>query len=255
MRGKLRERLEDAWEQRNIPAYAGKTVCVNSVTITFPEHPRVCGENSALRYSIRRSRGTSPRMRGKHGVAMEAVKNGRNIPAYAGKTATRIGIWHALKEHPRVCGENVSIGSQAEISRGTSPRMRGKLLGMIEHCFRGRNIPAYAGKTQWGWCRLGHSAEHPRVCGENRHGIRPIKESTGTSPRMRGKRWPRSWRRRAGRNIPAYAGKTIFGHYSSVKTKEHPRVCGENVGAPRSRPLRRGTSPRMRGKRFSGVSG
>ena len=33
---------------RNIPAYAGKTDSIKQNVLSVPEHPRVCGENSAL---------------------------------------------------------------------------------------------------------------------------------------------------------------------------------------------------------------
>ena len=46
---------------------------------------------------------------------------------------------------------------------------------------------------------------------------------------MRGKphRVPRH--RGHGRNIPAYAGKTVFEAVLEYPEEEHPRVCGENT--------------------------
>ena len=94
--------------------------------------------------------------------------------------------------------------------RGTSPRMRGKLIlhGNERACQR--NIPAYAGKTSNSIFPLGPIPEHPRVCGENRGcGGRAVGK-LGTSPRMRGKLAEGLRVSYEMRNIPAYAGKTCF---------------------------------------------
>ena len=46
MRGKPRGPHHSRAPQRNIPAYAGKTVCFKPSMWAGREHPRVCGENS-----------------------------------------------------------------------------------------------------------------------------------------------------------------------------------------------------------------
>ena len=51
-----------------------------------------------------------------------------------------------------------------------------------------------------------------------------------------------------GRNIPAYAGKTINVSPNGLGCGEHPRVCGENMRLACEVCEARGTSPRMRGK-------
>ena len=44
-------------------------------------------------------------MRGKEGVALLSGQIVGITPAYAGKSAGRRGVVHALGDHPRVCGE------------------------------------------------------------------------------------------------------------------------------------------------------
>ena len=133
---------------------------------------------------------------------------------------------------------------------GTSPRMRGKPGVPPASVYWQRNIPAYAGKTapkassQLLWW------EHPRVCGENAHTKNISNLTQGTSPRMRGKRGITKPILSGTRNIPAYAGKTKMRCAYSLERSEHPRVCGENVGAGSGLPVAQGTSPRMRGKRL-----
>ena len=126
--------------------------------------------------------------------------------------------------------------------------MRGKRHCILRQGDGDRNIPAYAGKTNTENRSVLHTAEHPRVCGENLTCVVYKDNSAGTSPRMRGKRrrWPHElhWCR----NIPAYAGKTygVDGRHENLP--EHPRVCGENSLSPNLFHNLIGTSPRMRGK-------
>ena len=128
MRGKRHPILNLILHFRNIPAYAGKTWWLAGTA---------AGE-----------RGTSPRMRGKRRHREGGIFRFRNIPAYAGKTATRWAPAVMVSEHPRVCGENSVTPSPTPQIAGTSPRMRGKLPGPTRLPQRGRNIPAYAGKTR-----------------------------------------------------------------------------------------------------------
>ena len=172
------------------------------------EHPRVCGENTPAN-----EHGFDPR---------------RNIPAYAGKTATHQLSESAETEHPRVCGENPKIRSICCSYTGTSPRMRGKPM--------------------WNWWIIVWLQEHPRVCGENGTSADPTEVTSGTSPRMRGKPSPIPVDDPKTRNIPAYAGKTTPNSRPVTLSAEHPRVCGENLGSARARGAACGTSPRMRGK-------
>ena len=111
------------------------------------EHPRVCGENPMGIVTNLRKAGTSPRMRGKPDQQPKAIGYARNIPAYAGKTPIGLTFTVPVKEHPRVCGENINKQPLSQLTVGTSPRMRGKLWHTSNFVGRFRNIPAYAGKT------------------------------------------------------------------------------------------------------------
>ena len=228
MRGKLGAQCSRSCTGRNIPAYAGKTPTTPYRRRESEEHPRVCGENKFLFDTTRDSRGTSPRMRGKPGGLVKAKKIVRNIPAYAGKTASLLVLPCLTMEHPRVCGENRRRPSCVSKGLGTSPRMRGKQYRKRERFSRDRNIPAYAGKTSSHIGLTGGSQEHPRVCGENKTVEWIRQHNEGTSPRMRGKQ---------------PAGECSHGY-----CLEHPRVCGENHQVALGTSRGNGTSPRMRGK-------
>ena len=167
MRGKLSGAGCGAYAARNIPAYAGKTAEMATEPQSAAEHPRVCGENVGNVGKPLTGIGTSPRMRGKLPVLMHELPSPRNIPAYAGKTATSGTVSTPATEHPRVCGENQSIAAAHRAAHGTSPRMRGKPPINVHGFDPRRNIPAYAGKTLTILILILVVREHPRVCGEN----------------------------------------------------------------------------------------
>ena len=137
------------------------------------------------------------------------------------------------------------------LTRGTSPRMRGKPLVSPLRAAYQRNIPAYAGKTNTGSESEESNEEHPRVCGENGYMIGEAYIRIGTSPRMRGKLTPIIGDENTSGNIPAYAGKTGRCCPQLGCRTEHPRVCGENASHPGNFDNMAGTSPRMRGKLIS----
>ena len=92
MRGKRPRVVHRHAPNRNIPAYAGKTLELGDFFIRPEEHPRVCGENH-LHAGVRLSSpGTSPRMRGKPQSVGGGDSGLRNIPAYAGKTPSARGV-------------------------------------------------------------------------------------------------------------------------------------------------------------------
>ena len=132
--------------------------------------------------------GSPPRMRGKHGIGQSTKRIFRITPAYAGKTLIKVMKEGAVKDHPRVCGEN-NIKRLANLSKtGSPPRMRGKRSpAAVIQCKCGIT-PAYAGKTTAHLIHCCHSWDHPRVCGENLRAIGEECLEKGSPPRMRGKR-------------------------------------------------------------------
>ena len=70
-------------------------------------------------------------------------------------------------EHPRARGENLVMVSSIDRLTGTSPRTRGKLVGLSVLPYAPRNIPAHAGKTSAVTAVAKAALEHPRARGEN----------------------------------------------------------------------------------------
>ena len=177
-----------------IPAYAGNTRCETLFTVLRRDHPRVCGEHFFVREMDAEHTGSSPRMRGTLGSAIQAPFMLGIIPAYAGNTNDRTPIYRMRRDHPRVCGEHRKRPEGQTAARGSSPRMRGTHASrMISARVKGI-IPAYAGNTRIATCIASCPWDHPRVCGEHTLGKIVRSHLRGSSPRMRGT--PPLWSRR-----------------------------------------------------------
>ena len=90
MRGKHMKTIARLIAARLIPAHAGKTCRLPSRLLTWPAHPRACGENSFAMVPIHEPPGSSPRMRGKHFVYLLFGVFLGLIPAHAGKTVSPV---------------------------------------------------------------------------------------------------------------------------------------------------------------------
>ena len=133
--------------RRLIPACAGKTRGGAHLLQPGPAHPRVCGENWMSLQASSEMPGSSPRVRGKPPQLCLRVAIGGLIPACAGKTQACCRSCLLSPAHPRVCGENPLGGADISTMRGSSPRVRGKLLSRRDAISPARLIPACAGKT------------------------------------------------------------------------------------------------------------
>ena len=187
-------------------------------------------------------------MRGKP-VIVETGKEYRRItPACAGKTQFVPLTSYNERDHPRVCGENTTRPLLTLRLTGSPPRVRGKRSVSVARRPSGGITPACAGKTYRNIRASLPNWDHPRVCGENSSGAFSRMSDAGSPPRVRGKR-PRLSRRDLRRGItPAHAGKTSNAVPQYVRTRDHPRVCGENTCLDHANGDEGGSPPRVRGK-------
>ena len=172
--------------------------------------------------------GSPPRVRGKQMKMSNKVYDVRITPACAGKTPCRDEEGYKKPDHPRVCGENLSGMCMARGIVGSPPRVRGKLKRQVFDYRYRRITPACAGKTRFISASCFASADHPRVCGENKKPRRSAIRGHGSPPRVRGKR------SRSCMSFPCCL--------------DHPRVCGENSMSVSPASISTGSPPRVRGK-------
>ena len=126
--------------------------------------------------------------------------------------------------------------------------MRGKLLEGHERLHHVRIIPAHAGQTTSRAADTVPGTDHPRACGANPDSYAWMFNSTGSSPRMRGKRRLLKRLQQKPRIIPAHAGQTATANSNLAQATDHPRACGANQAAGLNAGILGGSSPRMRGK-------
>ena len=188
----------------------------------------MCGENFFFQKEGIKPSGSPPRVRGKQVNKIGRYINVRITPACAGKTPSRAFLDCLLKDHPRVCGENLPQRQSAIEPIGSPPRVRGKPPPRLYGLRPVRITPACAGKTKRYRVCKGGRGDHPRVCGENDDIRDAVMTLVGSPPRVRGKREV-LLRKAVVRGItPACAGKTVEVINADFLCEDHPRVCGEN---------------------------
>ena len=210
-------------------------------------HPRSRGENPELAQPSTASAGSSPLTRGKRVAASAACVTDGLIPAHAGKTREHVVLGGHGGAHPRSRGENSLVTLCYVGFSGSSPLTRGKPWACADTGARRGLIPAHAGKTVRLWASGCECGAHPRSRGENFNRVRTAHYTLGSSPLTRGKLPDRGGGRKAGRLIPAHAGKTICHIWGVGCSGAHPRSRGENAvglvlrwGGGGSSPLTRG---------------
>ena len=176
------------YDERLIPAHAGKTPPACRQGHHQGAHPRSRGENASRDAHSSEPTGSSPLTRGKPVTYADLIGMLRLIPAHAGKTARVIEQQPPEAAHPRSRGENSQVPEALPQGEGSSPLTRGKHLSAMFDRSAGGLIPAHAGKTvtrhEWGAAE----GAHPRSRGENQSFTVGSVDGGGSSPLTRGKR-------------------------------------------------------------------
>jgi len=162
---------------RSTPACAGRTMDKIAAAIKKAEHPRLRGENGALRAAYCEGDGAPPPARGEPPTRACRSSHARSTPACAGRCSF-------------------------------SPPARGEHARDVRAAVRTRSTPACAGRTPTGLGPAGCRTEHPRLRGENLFFAVGAPRRCGAPPPARGERarTSRPWPRR--RSTPACAGRT-----------------------------------------------
>ncbi len=247
VRGTADRRVKLVLGHRFIPARAGNRSTAQAAMSSRAVHPRACGEQHAVQFARIDETGSSPRVRGTAACRGRRVGTIRFIPARAGNRTGPLPMRKDRTVHPRACGEQMPGSTRPPQTAGSSPRVRGTVVGTEVLAAVRRFIPARAGNSpakNIGWPSI---AVHPRACGEQ--ACRRVDGSTqpGSSPRVRGTDPLPGRSRPLSRFIPARAGNSRWTAHKSRGTAVHPRACGEQSSPNRGFPASSGSSPRVRG--------
>ena len=147
-----------------------------------------------------------------------------------------------------MCGEKSAPRITSPVSWGSPPHVRGKGFCAVEiHCCCGIT-PACAGKSGTVGAVGNAIGDHPRMCGEKAAFQRLHLAMLGSPPHVRGKDLQRPRQHRGTGITPACAGKSFCFRSSSVRTWDHPRMCGEKGSRYREQIYSLGSPPHVRGK-------
>ena len=147
-----------------------------------------------------------------------------------------------------MCGEKPDILPLSAWTRGSPPRMRGKVQLQPGQPAALGITPAYAGKSKNLPALVCGNGDHPRVCGEKRKDFETANRKKGSPPRMRGKGCMFCCSPAKVGITPAYAGKRDKLLEQRPRRQDHPRVCGEKLEPSDLTVQTLGSPPRMRGK-------
>ena len=207
----------------------------------------MCGEQLSVRFAISSARGSPPRVRGT-GRLREILKDlPRITPACAGNSISVPTIITLHRDHPRVCGDQPRASRFFNCWKGSPPRVRGTDAHLVTTQPLKRITPACAGNSFMKRLARPLKRDHPRVCGEQVNLGHHIGPQEGSPPRVRGTADEAVEMVMERRITPACAGNSTTPGIYSLNRKDHPRVCGEQRKTAPSRPIRKGSPPRVRG--------
>ena len=110
------------------------------------------------------------------------------IPACAGSTKAIKDGRPIDGDHPRMCGEHLSVSGALVELAGSSPHVRGaRMVSCIRMTSLGI-IPACAGSTENITAAAAPQRDHPRMCGEHWYSGDASLRIMGSSPHVRGAR-------------------------------------------------------------------
>ena len=159
---------------------------------------------------------------------MEAVRPPHRItPACAGNSLARFFLYFLLKDHPRVCGEQMAVTIENLEKAGSPPRVRGTAITEAEAANIFGITPACAGNSWLPGDSTTSSRDHPRVCGEQLDSTRAYRPLSGSPPRVRGTEPTYRLLASLPRITPACAGNRQKSVSLFSPLQDHPRVCGE----------------------------
>ena len=159
-------------------------------------------------------------------LSIRAERSRGITPACAGITKIHGYLRQGDRDHPRVCGNYLSISLRRKIAIGSPPRVRELPFPWGQAENPRRITPACAGITMVFPIAAPTPRDHPRVCGNYRDTKSRIQPFPGSPPRVRELPMFSAGGAAAGGITPACAGITRRRARRESPVGDHPRVCG-----------------------------
>ena len=118
---------------RITPACAGNSAFTSESFGGYRDHPRVCGEQAIWKRGRCTYIGSPPRVRGTARCFAKSWDWTRITPACAGNSPSIAPSENTVRDHPRVCGEQLLYYHGIGDIKGSPPRVRGTEFA---HVFR-----------------------------------------------------------------------------------------------------------------------
>ena len=134
-------------QQGSSPRVRGRPSGLPAVSQMRRAHPRGCGADAVVISASLGALGSSPRVRGRQESRRFSEESHGLIPAGAGQTNPNTPAPTSKPAHPRGCGADDSWTPLGCSSWGSSPRVRGRLVGVPRLQLVHGLIPAGAGQT------------------------------------------------------------------------------------------------------------
>ena len=173
---------------RLIPARAGTTPLIKTVTDIIGAHPRSRGDHSDSAGELHGVRGSSPLARGPRPRCERPPCHRGLIPARAGTTSSARRAHDIKRAHPRSRGDHGVDAWYAPGETGSSPLARGPPATPPPRCTVAGLIPARAGTTRQNVKSLQAGGAHPRSRGDHMTTAPTRRVAQGSSPLARGPR-------------------------------------------------------------------
>ena len=200
-------RVDVVKRHRITPACAGNSKHVVCDARQLWDHPRLRGEQDLLREKAEIAAGSPPLARGTVSKVIVPLDTVGITPACAGNSWDRLSGTYRAEDHPRLRGEQ----HQA-----------------LPVCLcRAGITPACAGNSAL--CRIFPPArrDHPRLRGEQTRCTRCMASIVGSPPLARGTAQVGGNRNMQDRITPACAGNSLITAANHIKSRDHPRLRGE----------------------------
>ena len=129
-----------------------------------------------------------------------------------------------------MCGKDAEDKPANKYEKGSPPHVRERPAYIYFTIRRNRITPACAGKTRRASGSTRSTRDHPRMCGKDP--MRTITQwpITGSPPHVRERPIFKQFPAGRPRITPACAGKTQADCLKPLQVRDHPRMCGKDIG-------------------------